>query len=85
MTLTTIILIVTIINCLCSISARWFSTHRQMKAFYILDAVAGAVMIVANTLVFIKDKDNYGPLAYYILGAWQIGFGIWGLCIKESK
>jgi hypothetical protein len=56
-----------------------------MKAFYILDAVAGAVMIVANTLVFIKDKDNYGPLAYYILGAWQIGFGIWGLCIKESK
>jgi O-antigen/teichoic acid export membrane protein len=85
MSLSTITLIVIIINCLCSISARWFSTHKQMKPFYILDATAGAIMIIGNTLVFIKDKDNYGPLAYYVLGVWQIGFGIWGLYIKEKR
>jgi hypothetical protein len=56
-----------------------------MKPFYILDATAGAIMIIGNTLVFIKDKDNYGPLAYYVLGVWQIGFGIWGLYIKEKR
>jgi hypothetical protein len=82
MTLPTLILIVIIVNCLCSITARWFSTHRQMKPFYILDALAGLIMIVGNTLVFYENPDNYGPLAYYVLGSWQIGFGIWGLYKK---
>jgi hypothetical protein len=82
-TLPILILVVTLLNASCSIVARWFSTHRKMKPFYILDAVAGLLMIATNTLVFIKDPDNYGPLAYYVLGCWQIGFGIWGL--KKGK
>jgi hypothetical protein len=82
MNLPIIILIITIINALTSITARWFSTHKQMKWFYILDGTAGAIMIISNTLTFFKDEDNYGPLAYYVLGAWQIGFAIWGLLRK---
>jgi membrane protein insertase Oxa1/YidC/SpoIIIJ len=74
-----VILIFTLLNVSFSIASKWFSAKRVMKPFYILDAIAGVLMIVTNTFAYIKDSSNYGLLAYYILGVWQISMGAYGL------
>jgi hypothetical protein len=83
MEMDSLLLIFTLANVSCSIISKWFSTHKRMPPFYVFDGVAGAFMIITNTFAYMKDHSNYGLLAYYLLGGWQICMACWGYFRKS--